>query len=64
MGRNPLIWQDDVNSFVLELYEYVQTHPVTFEDENEGYGHFQEFVDQRFDKFWSTLYTADYRNYN
>jgi hypothetical protein len=64
MSGRTLIWQDEVNSFVTELYEYVQTHSVTFEDEDEGYADFQEFVNQRFDKFWPVLYTADYRNYN
>lgn len=64
MGRDPLIWQDQVNEFVLELYEYLQTHPLVLEDEDEGYAQMQEFVNQRFDKFWPALYTADYRNYN
>jgi hypothetical protein len=64
MGRDALIWQDDVNSFVLEVYDYLQRHPLVLEDENEGYGNFQEFINERFDKFWPSLYTADYRNYN
>ena len=64
MERNSLIWQDEVNSFVIELYEYVQMHPLSFEDEDEGYAHFQEFVNQRMDKFWPSLYTGDYKNYN
>ena len=64
MGRNTLIWQDDVNEFVLEVYDYLQQHPLVLADENEGYLQFQEFINQRFDKFWSTIYTADYRNYN
>lgn len=64
MGRNSLIWQDDVNSFVLELYDYLQRHPLVLQDEDEGYLNFNEFVNERFDKFWPSLYTGDYKNYN
>ena len=64
MGRNTLIWQEQVDEFTLECYDYLQRHPFVLIDEDEGYAQFQEFINQRFDKFWSELYTADYRNYN
>jgi hypothetical protein len=59
-----MIWQDEVNSFTLEVYDYLQRHPLVLQDEDEGFSNFHEFINERFDKFWPIDYTGDYRNYN
>lgn len=57
------IYQEDVSSFILELHEYVLHYNGTWE-EDESFDHLQEFIEQRFDKFWPHLYDGEYKNYN
>ena len=58
------IYQEDVDAFALELYDFFQNHPLVLEDENEGYMQYHYFLEQRFEKYFSSLYDGDYRNYN
>jgi hypothetical protein len=58
------IYQEEVSSFALEVYETCQQYPLMFIDEDEGFAYFVDFIEQRFDKFWPNLYDGEYRNYN
>ncbi len=55
------ISEDQIDSFILEVYDYIEMHPL-FLDPEEGFGNFHEFMHQRFDKYWS--YMIKERNYN
>lgn len=57
-----MISEDTIDSFILEIYNYSQQHPLSFIDEDEGYLQFHEFIHSRFDKFW--FYLIKERNYN
>ena len=56
------IYQEDVSSFCLELHSFIENHPSVGEE--EYYDWFQNFVEQRFEKFWPQLYDGEYQNYN
>jgi len=58
------IYQEDVSSFCLEVHDFLMTHPMVYESDEEGFDHLAEFIEQRFDKFWPHLYTGEYQNYN
>lgn len=57
-----MINEDDIDSFVLEMYTICQTTPLMFLDEDEGYSWFKETIHERFNKYWPTLIKE--RNYN
>lgn len=62
MGRDALVYQDDLDSFTLDLHDYIQRHPLVYTE--EGFDNLAEYVEQYFDKHFSNIYTGDYRNYN
>jgi len=58
-----MISEDDIDSFILELSDYIEQHPLlSSTQDGEGFDHLREFVFQRFDKFWSSQIKE--RNYN
>lgn len=57
-----MISEDDIDSFVLEMYSICQTTPLMFLDEDEGFAWFKEAIHERFDKYWPSLIKE--RNYN
>lgn len=57
-----VISEDTIDTFVLELHDFLEEHPLVMSDHDEGYAHFHEFIHQRFDKFWSPYIRE--RNYN
>lgn len=58
------IYQEDVSSICVELHDFILQHPVLMDDTDEGFDHFCEFIEQRFDKYFPHLYDGEYRNYN
>lgn len=52
---------DDIGTFTLELHDFLVMHPLITETE-EGFDHLLDFVEQRFEKFWSHLIGE--QNYN
>jgi hypothetical protein len=56
------IYQEDVSSFILELHDFIERHPLTTTE--EGFDYLADFVEQRFEKFWPKLYDGEYQNYN
>lgn len=51
---------EDIDSFCLEVHDYIERHPLTVTE--EGFDNLHEFIHQRFEKYFSPL-IGDY-NYN
>jgi hypothetical protein len=58
MGRNSLMYQEDVDSICLDIHDWFVRHPLGTTE--EGYDHFREY----FEALVSRFSTGDYRNYN
>lgn len=62
MSKNNVIYQEEVNLFILDLHGYLERTPLVTTE--EGYDHLQEYIEQTFEKLWPTLYLGHFRNYN
>lgn len=58
MGRNALMYQEDVDDIAYNIHEWFITHPLGVTE--EGYDHFKEY----FERMMEPFYSGDYRNYN
>lgn len=54
--------EEQIDSFILEVHSAAQSNPLWFENDDEGYESFHEFIHQRFDKYWS--YAIKERGHN
>ena len=62
LNQGRVISEDTIDSFVLSLYEELTVRPLWFEDEDNGFSEFKEFVHDLFENYWSDYIKE--RNYN
>jgi hypothetical protein len=61
--NNPCkIYQDDVDSFMLDLHDFIGRHPLIHTE--TGFDYLKDYVEKEFDKRWPHIFTGYYNNYN